>query len=211
MWDARGKIEGVPLHLLLGGAVRTEIPHTEYFSYRFPGSRDPGEASPVEVVRAVIDHIGRWEPHLKATYAFDPERALTQARESEARWRKGEPLDAIDGVPLTLKENIATKGLPMPLGTAATELVPMADDAPPAARLREAGAVLLAKTTMPDYGMLSSGLSSFHPLTRNPWDLAKNPGGSAFARYRVALSYTFGGITEPPAHHHSVGKRGLRW
>jgi glucarate dehydratase len=51
MWDARGKTEGVPLHLLLGGAVRTEIPHTEYFSYRFPGPRDPGEASPVEVAR----------------------------------------------------------------------------------------------------------------------------------------------------------------
>jgi Asp-tRNA(Asn)/Glu-tRNA(Gln) amidotransferase A subunit family amidase len=67
----------------------------------------------------------------------------------------------------------------VPLGTAATELVPAAQDAPPAARLREAGAVLVGKTTMPDYGMLSSGLSSFHPLTRNPWDLRKNPGGSS--------------------------------
>jgi aspartyl-tRNA(Asn)/glutamyl-tRNA(Gln) amidotransferase subunit A len=82
-------------------------------------------------------------------------------------------------VPLTIKENIATKGVPVPLGTAATELKPSPVDAPPAARSREAGAVILAKTTMPDYGMLSSGLSSFHPLTRNPWDLAKNPGGSS--------------------------------
>ena len=64
----------------------------------------------------------------------------------------------------------------MPLGTAATELVPAAADAPPAARVREAGAVILAKTTMPDYGMLSSGLSSFHALTRNPWDLRTDPG-----------------------------------
>ncbi len=138
-----------------------------------------GEVSPVEAARAVIAHIGRWEPHLKATYAFDPEGALRQAAASEARWRRGEPLDALDGVPVTLKENIATQGVPMPLGTAATELVPMAEDAPPAARLREAGAVLVAKTTMPDYGMLSSGLSSFHALTRNPWDLGKNPGGSS--------------------------------
>ncbi|MBN8510396.1 MAG: amidase [Burkholderiales bacterium] len=138
-----------------------------------------GELSPVEVARAVIDHIARWEPHLQATYAFDPEGALAQAAASEARWRKREPLDPLDGVPVTLKENIATRGVPMPLGTAATELVPAAEDAPPAARLREAGAVLLAKTTMPDYGMLSSGLSSFHPLTRNPWDLSKNPGGSS--------------------------------
>ena len=82
-------------------------------------------------------------------------------------------------MPVTIKENIATKGVPVPLGTAATELVPAAADAPPAARLREAGAVILAKTTMPDYGMLSSGLSSFHPLTRNPWNLARNPGGSS--------------------------------
>src|SRR5690606_29789658 len=65
------------------------------------------------------------------------------------------------------------------LGTAATALVPAAQDAPPAARLREAGAVFLAKTTMPEFGMLSSGLSSFHPLTRNPWNTAMNPGGSS--------------------------------
>ena len=56
---------------------------------------------------------------------------------------------------------------------------PAERDAPPVARLREAGAVIFSKTTMPDYGMLSSGLSSFHPLTRNPWDLGKNPGGSS--------------------------------
>lgn len=51
MWDARGKSEAVPLHLLLGGAVRTEIPHTEYFSYRYPGPRDPGESSPIDIAR----------------------------------------------------------------------------------------------------------------------------------------------------------------
>ena len=82
-------------------------------------------------------------------------------------------------MPVTIKENIRTRGTPVPLGTAATILAPAADDAPPAARLREAGTVLLAKTTMPDFGMTSSGLSSFHPLTRNPWDLSKNPGGSS--------------------------------
>ena len=137
------------------------------------------EVSPLEAARAVIAHIERWEPHLKATYAFDPDGALAQARASEARWLKGQPMGALDGVPVLLKENIATKGVPMPLGTAATELVPAAEDAPPAARLREAGTVLLGKSTMPDYGMLSSGLSSFHPLTRNPWNLGKNPGGSS--------------------------------
>lgn len=135
--------------------------------------------SPVEVVSDVLAHIERWEPHIRATYLLRPETALAQARTSEARWLRGEPLGALDGVPATIKENIATRGDPMPLGTAATALVPTAADAPPAARLREAGAVIVAKSTMPDYGMLSSGLSSFHALARNPWDLSKGPGGSS--------------------------------
>jgi aspartyl-tRNA(Asn)/glutamyl-tRNA(Gln) amidotransferase subunit A len=134
--------------------------------------------SPVEVVQAVLARIAQAEPHLHATWALDAEAALAQARASEARWQRGEAL-ALDGVPCTIKENIATRGTPVPLGCAATELVPAAADAPPAARLREAGAVLIAKTTMPDYGMLSSGLSSFHALARNPWNLALNPGGSS--------------------------------
>ncbi|MBI5718007.1 MAG: amidase [Burkholderiales bacterium] len=135
--------------------------------------------SPVEATEAVIAHIARWEPELHALYAYDPERALAAARASEARWQRGAALSPLDGVPLTIKENIATRGTPVPLGTAATELMPAPEDAPPAARLAEAGCVLLAKTTMPDYGMLSSGLSTFHALARNPWDLSKNPGGSS--------------------------------
>ena len=135
--------------------------------------------SPVEVTRSVLAHMHRWEPHLHATWALEGDEALTQAEASQARWLKGAPQGALDGVPVTIKENIATRGVPVPVGTAATELVPAAADAPPAARLREAGAVILCKTTMPDYGMLSSGLSSFHQLARNPWDLSKNPGGSS--------------------------------
>jgi aspartyl-tRNA(Asn)/glutamyl-tRNA(Gln) amidotransferase subunit A len=137
------------------------------------------DVSPVEVTRAVLAHIARWEPQLKATYALNAEDALAMARASEQRWLHGEPVGVLDGVPGTLKENIATRGVPMPLGTAVTELKPATEDAPPAARLREAGAVFLAKTTMPDYGMLSSSVSSFHPLTRNPWDTSKTPGGSS--------------------------------
>jgi len=135
--------------------------------------------SPLEVTRAVLANIEAWEPRLCATYALDAAASLAQAAASEARWLAGTPLGALDGVPAMIKENIATRGTPVPLGTAATELVPAAADAPPAARLREAGAVILGKTTMPDYGMLSSGLSSFHPLARNPWDLRRNPGGSS--------------------------------
>ncbi|MBI3367344.1 MAG: amidase [Burkholderiales bacterium] len=138
-----------------------------------------GRLSPVEVTQAVIAQIERREPELCALYAYDPDAALAQARASEARWRDDAPLSPLDGVPGTLKENIATRGCAMPVGSAASDLTPQADDAPPAARWKEAGLVLLAKTTMPDYGMLSSGLSSFHKLARNPWDTACNPGGSS--------------------------------
>src|SRR4030081_3599796 len=135
--------------------------------------------SPSEVLQDVLAHIAVWEPHIKALYAFDPEGARATAKLSTERWQKGEPIGSLDGVPATIKDNIATKGVPTPLGAATTKLVPAATDAPPAARLREAGAVIFSKTTMPDYGMLSSGLSSFHPLARNPWDLSKTPGGSS--------------------------------
>jgi aspartyl-tRNA(Asn)/glutamyl-tRNA(Gln) amidotransferase subunit A len=135
--------------------------------------------SPSEVLEDLLAHIAVWEPHIKALYAFDPDGARATAKASTERWHKGEPVGLLDGVPVTIKDNIATRGVPIPLGAATTALVPSSADAPPAARLREAGAVIFSKTTMPDYGMLSSGLSSFHPLTRNPWDLSKNPGGSS--------------------------------
>jgi aspartyl-tRNA(Asn)/glutamyl-tRNA(Gln) amidotransferase subunit A len=135
--------------------------------------------SPSEVLDDVLAHVAAWEPHIKALYAFDPDGARAVAKASTERWQKGEPTGALDGVPVTIKDNIATRGVPVPLGAASVKLVPAAVDAPPAPRLREAGAVIFSKTTMPDYGMLSSGLSSFHPLTRNPWDISKNPGGSS--------------------------------
>ncbi|MQA08804.1 MAG: amidase [Pseudonocardiaceae bacterium] len=139
-----------------------------------------GALSPVEALDGVLARIEKLEPTLHALYAFDQDGARAAARESEARWRGGPgEVRALDGIPLTLKENIATRGTPVPLGTAATTLVPAAADAPAAARAKEAGGVLLAKTTMPDYGMLTSGLSSFHTATRNPWDTARTPGGSS--------------------------------
>ncbi len=135
--------------------------------------------SPSEYWLAVEDRIAAFEPHVQALYLYDPDSARVQAAASGERWMKGEALGPLDGVPVTLKELIATKGQPVPLGTAAVELVPAVEDAPIAARCREDGAVIFAKTTCPDYGMLSSGLSSFHHLSRNPWDLTQNPGGSS--------------------------------
>jgi Asp-tRNA(Asn)/Glu-tRNA(Gln) amidotransferase A subunit family amidase len=135
--------------------------------------------SPAEVMEAVVAQVSRREGELGALYAFDPEEARRQSAESTKRWAIHAPRGKLDGVPATVKDLIATQGTPTPLGTAATELVGATSDAPPAARLKEAGAIVFAKTTMPDFGMLSSGLSSFHPLTRNPWNPHMNPGGSS--------------------------------
>lgn len=137
------------------------------------------QLSPVEVVEAAFARIDAWDEAICATWMLDPEGALAAARAAAARWQAGTPLGPLDGVPVTVKENIATRGVPMPAGTAAVDAAIAAEDAPIAARLRESGAVILGKTTMPDFGMLSSGLSSFHRLARNPWNLAMNPGGSS--------------------------------
>ena len=135
--------------------------------------------SPSEVLEEIISQVATWEPHIKALYLYDPDGARKVAKAATERWQQAEPAGTLDGVPVTIKDNVATKGQPVPLGSASVKLAPAEKDAPPAARLREAGCVIFSKTTMPDYGMLSSGLSSSHPLTRNPWDVSKNPGGSS--------------------------------
>ncbi len=168
--------------------------------------------SPVEVARAVLDRIGRLEPQLNAMYRVHGDAALAAARESEQRWRRGQPRSALDGVPVTLKENLYTRGDPAPIGTAASDLTPKTEDAPPAARVRDAGCVILGKTTMPDFGMLSSGRSSFHGTTRNPWRLDRNPAGSSSgAGAAAAAGYgplhvgtDIGGSIRLPANHCGV-------
>jgi aspartyl-tRNA(Asn)/glutamyl-tRNA(Gln) amidotransferase subunit A len=135
--------------------------------------------SPVEYMTALVERVDASEPHIAALYLYRPDMALSEARASEARYAKGAPQGVLDGMPVTMKELVATKGDPIPMGTAAIDPVAADADAPTAARLREDGAIMFAKTTCPDYGMLSSGLSTFHPLSRNPWDVTQNPGGSS--------------------------------
>jgi aspartyl-tRNA(Asn)/glutamyl-tRNA(Gln) amidotransferase subunit A len=171
-----------------------------------------GELSPPEVTRAILDHIDACEPRLNAMYLVHRESALQQAQAAEARWRKRAPLSPLDGVPITVKENIVTNGDPAPIGTAAADFTPKDFDAPPAARVREAGCVLLGKTTMPDYGMLSSGVSSLHGVTRNPWRLDRNPSGSSSGAGAAAaagygplhLGTDIGGSVRLPATHCGV-------
>ena len=169
-----------------------------------------GKLSPVEATRAALERIQSWEPRINAMYRVHAERALDEARAAEARWRSNRALSALDGVPITIKENIYTRGDPAPIGTRANEAAPPEPaDSPPAARVREAGCIILGKTTMPDYGMLSSGLSSLHGVTRNPWRLDRNTSGSssgagaaAVARYApLHLGTDIGGSVRLPATH----------
>ena len=168
------------------------------------------ELSPVDVARAQLERISAWEPRINAMYRLSTDVALAAARASEARWRAREPCSGLDGVPITLKENIYTRGDPAPIGTRANDDAPaQAADAPPAARVREAGCVILGKTTMPDYGMLSSGLSSLHGVTRNPWRLDRNTSGSSSGAAAAAvagyaplhLGTDIGGSVRLPATH----------
>ncbi|MFK7963545.1 MAG: amidase [Burkholderiaceae bacterium] len=167
------------------------------------------ELSPVAVTQAVLDRMAKLEPVLNAMYLIKADDALASAKLAEARWAKGEPLSALDGVPVTVKENIDTAGDPTPSGTAATPLTPKAVDAPQAARLREAGCVLVGKTVMPDYGMLSAGLSSIHGVTPNPWNLERNTSGSssgagsagAVGYGPLHLGTDIGGSVRLPATH----------
>ena len=172
-----------------------------------------GELSPVDAARAALARIEAWEPRINAMYRVSAELALEQARAADTRWRRNRALSALDGVPVTIKENIYTRGDPSPIGTRANEdASPQPADAPPAARLREAGCVMLGKTTMPDYGMLSSGLSSLHGITRNPWRPDRNTSGSssgagaaAVAGYApLHLGTDIGGSVRLPATHCGV-------
>ena len=172
-----------------------------------------GELSPLQAARAALERIEAWEPLINAMYRVHRDGALAAASASEMRWRQGRPLSPLDGVPLTLKENIHTRGDPAPIGTRANEdAPPQGADAPAAARVREAGCVILGKTTMPDFGMLSSGLSSLHGVTRNPWRLDRNPSGSssgagaaAVAGYApLHLGTDIGGSLRLPATHCGV-------
>lgn len=136
--------------------------------------------SPVEVHDAVQDVVSAGEPVLNALWVRDdPEETRKAAQASEARWAAGSPLGPIDGVPVTLKENIARRGVPMPAGNAGVTPVVPDRDAPVTARVLEAGGVVLGSTVMPDWGMLTSGVSSLHGITRSPWDPAWTTGGSS--------------------------------
>ena len=139
-----------------------------------------GAASPLDATREVLARIERLNPQLNAFCLVDGEAALQSARESEARWRRGAPMGPLDGVPVSIKDLILTRGWPTRRGSRTVDVAqPWEVDAPVTARLREAGAVLLGKTTTPEFGCKGETNSPLTGITRNPWDLRRTPGGSS--------------------------------
>ncbi|HWO10785.1 MAG TPA: amidase family protein, partial [Polyangiaceae bacterium] len=138
------------------------------------------ELSPVEVVRAVLDHIERRNPELNAFALLDPDAALASARASESRWLSRKPLGLLDGVPVSVKDLLLTRGWPTRSGSLTVHAAgPFEDDAPAVARLREHGAVLLGKTTTTEFGLSGGSSSPASGVTRNPWHPAHTSGGSS--------------------------------
>ncbi len=135
--------------------------------------------SPVEVAKMHLARIEALEPRLHAFQIIDADGALAMARASAARFRAGAPLSPLDGVPVTIKDNVDVAGHPTRNGSLTTPATPAAEDSPPVARLREAGAVFLGKTTLPEFGWKGITDSRLRgAATRNPWNLDRSPGGS---------------------------------
>ena len=135
--------------------------------------------SPVEAATASLARIEALEPLLNAFTIVDRDGALAAARAAEARFARGEPLGPLDGVPATIKDLVTMRGFPTRRGSRMVEPVPDAADAPAVARLREAGAVILGKTTSPEFGWKAIGDSPLTGITRNPWNRERTPGGSS--------------------------------
>ena len=136
--------------------------------------------SPVEVTRAVLDRIEKLNPVLNAFCLVDEKQAMEKARQSEKRWGKGTPQGLLDGVPVSIKDLLLTRGWPTLRGSKTIDPKgPWNDDAPVVARLREHGAVLLGKTTTPEFGWKGVTDGPLTGITRNPWNPKMTPGGSS--------------------------------
>ena len=138
-----------------------------------------GDASPVDAMAAVLARAEAVNPRINALTRIDGERALDEARASERRWRDATPLSPLDGVPVSIKELVRVRGWPLTMGSRLTDKSPAREDAPAVARLKEAGAIIFAQTTSPEYGYKGVTDSPLNGVTRNPWNLERTPGGSS--------------------------------
>lgn len=169
--------------------------------------------SPVEVAKAALERVAAIQPVLNAFCVIDPDSAMKDAQASEARWAKGEPLSVVDGIPATIKDIVLTRGWPTLRGSRTVSPDQAWDeDGPVTARLREGGAVLLGKTTTPEFAFKPVTSSPLTGITRNPWNPDYTPGGSsggagasvATGAGTLALATDAGGSIRIPASFSGV-------
>jgi aspartyl-tRNA(Asn)/glutamyl-tRNA(Gln) amidotransferase subunit A len=140
---------------------------------------ESGEASPLEATRAAFERIDRFNDAVNAYVYLDREGAEAAARDSARRWKQGQPLSPIDGVPVSIKDLTEVAGMPTSQGSLTAADTPCERDAPPARLLREAGAVILGKTNTPEFGWKAVTDNRVFGATANPWDTRLTPGGSS--------------------------------
>ena len=138
-----------------------------------------GEISPVDIAREQLAAIDRLNQRVNAFVLVDGSVALEMARASEGRYRRGEALGPLDGVPITVKDTLNVAGWPTRRGSRTTSDAAAPRDAVSIARLRSAGAVLLGKTTTPEFAWKGLTESPLYGLTLNPLDPARHAGGSS--------------------------------
>lgn len=138
-----------------------------------------GALSPVDVAKATLDRAEAIDPKYNAFTLIDRKGALAAAAQSEKRWRAGNPLSPVDGVPTTLKDIVWVEDWSVRYGSKTTGSQPFTTDAPSVAFLRAAGAVFIAQTTTPEFGWKAITDSRFFGVTRNPWNPEMTPGGSS--------------------------------
>ncbi|KAK4235240.1 hypothetical protein C8A03DRAFT_46580 [Achaetomium macrosporum] len=139
-----------------------------------------GKVSPIRVVEAFLARIQRINPKLNAIVTVDADTALREAQAAEAAVRAGRTdLGPLHGVPFTVKDSIDTAGVPTQRGSPIfAGRIPTAD-ATAVARMKAAGAILLAKTNLPEFSLATDSDSPLTGRTNNPWDLRRTPGGSS--------------------------------
>jgi Asp-tRNA(Asn)/Glu-tRNA(Gln) amidotransferase A subunit family amidase len=137
------------------------------------------QVSPVEVVNAILSRIEQLNPRLNAFCLVTADAARRAAQAAEQAVMRGEPLGPLHGVPVSIKDLVITKDVRTMRGSKLYEQDVPTEDAPVVERLKAAGAIILGKTTTPEFGFKGVTDSPVTGITRNPWDLERTPGGSS--------------------------------
>lgn len=138
-----------------------------------------GSLTPFKVCHELWQHLKHYNPKVNAFSYLAEAESLQMAKDSTLRWQQGKPLSAIDGWPISLKDSLAVRTWPLHAGATIKTVTSSTEDAPVVQHLRQAGAVLFAKTTMPQWGWKGVTDSPATGVTANPWDLSKTCGGSS--------------------------------